>query len=152
VALSSVVARCESPPREVAVVASGAGEEGDEGEHLGGDEEGSVDGDSRRVNSLRVAAGSGAGTGKAVQVDPIKATLKALRTKRLKLKCYVLLLNVAFNPTCAATDRADFPGARERAADREPRRRRRRRGADRAHASIRIASPRGRDGPRHRRC
>ena len=36
------------------------------------------------------------GPGRAVQVDPIKPTLKALGTKRLKLKYGELLSNVAF--------------------------------------------------------
>jgi hypothetical protein len=34
--------------------------------------------------------------GMAVQVDPIKPTLKAPETKRLKLKCHYLRLNLAF--------------------------------------------------------
>ena len=35
--------------------------------------------------------------GRAVQVDPIKPTLKPPGTRRLKLKCHKLLSNVAFN-------------------------------------------------------
>ena len=41
--------------------------------------------------------GGGAGRGRAVQVDPIKPTLKAPGTKRLKLKCDEPLSNFAFN-------------------------------------------------------
>jgi len=37
------------------------------------------------------------GHGRAVQVDPIKPTLKAPRTKRLKLKCDEPLSDFAFN-------------------------------------------------------
>ena len=42
-------------------------------------------------------AGAGADPGRAVQVDPIKPTLKAPGTKRSKLKYDEALLNFAFN-------------------------------------------------------
>ena len=72
VALSSVVARCESPPR---VVAWGVEEEGEEGDLVGDDEGGDGGGGSRRVNSLRVAggaggAGAGAGVGAGAGTGP----------------------------------------------------------------------------------
>jgi len=43
--------------------------------------------------------------GKVVQVDPVKPTLKAPGTKRLKLKCVKLLSGFAPNSACAATSR-----------------------------------------------
>jgi len=45
------------------------------------------------------------GPGREVQVDPIKPTLKPTGTKRLKLKCDVLLSTSASNSTCAARAR-----------------------------------------------
>jgi hypothetical protein len=54
----------------------------------------------RRYNKVVMArAGDGACVaphGRAVQVDPIKPTLKALGTKRLKVKCDKLLSTLAF--------------------------------------------------------
>ena len=42
-------------------------------------------------------AAARAGRGRAVQLDPMKVTVKAPGSKRLKLKCEELLSNVAFN-------------------------------------------------------
>ena len=47
--------------------------------------------------------------GRAVQVDPIKPTLKAPGTKRLRLKYDVPLSNLLSNLTCAATARSSTP-------------------------------------------
>ena len=45
---------------------------------------------------VRGGGGQGSGQGRAVQVDPIKPTLKPPGTNRLKLKCDILLSNFAF--------------------------------------------------------
>jgi hypothetical protein len=46
--------------------------------------------------------GSGSGSGRAVQVEPMKPKLKAPGTKRLKPKHVDLLSIFAFKTTCAA--------------------------------------------------
>jgi len=59
--------------------------------------------------------------GRAVQVDPIKPTLKAPGTERLKLKYEELLSHFGFKFTCAATARSAPPRSARRRAGPERR-------------------------------
>jgi len=84
----------------------------------------------RAATAVRGHFASGLATGRTVQVDPIKPTLKAPRTKRLKRKYDELVSNVSFKfnlrrytPACATTRRTSpwcsvRPGASPRSASR----------------------------------
>ena len=69
----------------------------DGGLNGGGAKTGGVNGEVNRiVNRMTNGGGSGEVNGGAVQVDPMKPTLKPPGTKRLKLKYDELLSNFAF--------------------------------------------------------